>query len=100
MRSPSVVVPCSIRRRFVAWQALRDGEAVAIGIGLGSRYSVLAGLAPEGEDTRFVRLPQAVGFSLWGDALDLRDGSGHRRVIAGIADFQEHLGGELTVTLL
>ena len=34
------------------------------------------------------------------DALALRDGSGHRRVIAGIADFQEHLGGELTVTLL
>jgi 3-dehydroquinate synthase len=79
---------------------LRHGEAVAIGIALDSRYSVLAGLLPEGEDARIVRLLQALGFTLWDDALDLRDGSGRRRVIAGIADFQEHLGGELTVTLL
>jgi 3-dehydroquinate synthase len=80
--------------------ALRHGEAVAIGIALDSRYSVLAGLLPEGEDTRIVRLLQALGFTLWDDALDLRDASAHRRIIAGIADFQEHLGGELTVTLL
>ena len=79
---------------------LRHGEAVAIGIALDSRYSVLAGLLPEGEDTRIIRLLQALGFTLWDDALDLRDGSGRRRIIAGIGDFQEHLGGELTVTLL
>ncbi|OAF01466.1 3-dehydroquinate synthase [Bradyrhizobium centrolobii] len=79
---------------------LRHGEAVAIGIALDSRYSVLAGLLPEGEDTRIVRLLQALGFTLWDDALDLRDGSGRRRIIAGIGDFQEHLGGELTITLL
>src|SRR5215471_1052957 len=70
---------------------LRHGEAVAIGIALDSRYSVLAGLLPEGEDTHIVRLLEA---------LDLRDGSGRRRIIAGIGDFQEHLGGELPVTLL
>jgi 3-dehydroquinate synthase len=80
--------------------ALRHGEAVAIGIALDSRYSVLAGLLQEGEDLRIVRLLQALGFTLWDDALDLRDATGRRRIIAGIADFQEHLGGELTVTLL
>jgi len=80
--------------------ALRHGEAVAIGIAIDSRYSVLAGLLAEGEDTRIIRLLQALGFTLWDDALDLRDGSGRRRVIAGIGDFQEHLGGELTITLL
>src|SRR5215475_1332832 len=79
---------------------LRHGEAVAIGIALDTRYSVLAGLLPEGEDVRIIRLLQALGFTLWDDALDLRDGSGRRRVIAGIGDFQEHLGGELTITLL
>jgi 3-dehydroquinate synthase len=79
---------------------LRHGEAVAIGIALDSRYSVLAGLLPEGEDLRIVQLLQALGFTLWDDALDLRDASGHQRIIVGIADFQEHLGGELTVTLL
>ena len=61
---------------------------------------MLAGLLPEGEDVRIIRLLQALGFTLWDDALDLRDGSGRRRVIAGIGDFQEHLGGELTITLL
>jgi 3-dehydroquinate synthase len=80
--------------------ALRHGEAVAIGIALDSRYSVLAGLLREGEELRVVALLQALGFTLWNDALDLRDASGRRRVIAGISDFQEHLGGELTVTLL
>jgi 3-dehydroquinate synthase len=80
--------------------ALRHGEAVAIGIALDTRYSVLAGLLPDGEDRRVVRLLEKLGFRLWDDALDLRDEKRRRRVLAGLADFQEHLGGELTVTLL
>jgi 3-dehydroquinate synthase len=80
--------------------ALRHGEAVAIGIALDTRYAVLAGLLAEGEDIRVIRLLEALGFQLWDNALDLRDERGRRRVIAGLADFQEHLGGELTITLL
>jgi 3-dehydroquinate synthase len=80
--------------------ALRHGEAVAIGIALDARYSVLAGLLPEGEDVRVLRLLARLGFTLWDDVLDLRDGHSQRRVIGGLADFQEHLGGEVTVTLL
>jgi 3-dehydroquinate synthase len=80
--------------------ALRHGEAVAIGIALDARYSVLSGLLPEGEDERVLRLLARLGFTLWDDALELRDGKNRRRVIAGLADFQEHLGGELTITLL
>ncbi len=80
--------------------ALRHGEAVAIGIALDARYSVLSGLLGEGEDMRVFRLLTRLGFTLWDDALDLRDGARRRRVIAGLADFQEHLGGELTITLL
>jgi 3-dehydroquinate synthase len=79
---------------------LRHGEAVAIGIALDARYSVLARLLPEGEDERVVRLLRQIGFKLWHAALDLKDEKGRRRVLAGLADFQEHLGGELTVTLL
>jgi 3-dehydroquinate synthase len=41
-----------------------------------------------------------LGFQIWDDALELRDETGRRRVLAGLAEFQEHLGGELTVTLL
>jgi 3-dehydroquinate synthase len=80
--------------------ALRHGEAVAIGIALDARYSVLSGLLEEGGDLRVLRLLAGLGFSLWDDALDLKDEKGRRRVISGLADFQEHLGGELTITLL
>ncbi len=79
---------------------LRHGEAVAIGIALDARYSVLTGLLRAGEDARIVRLLRTLGFELWDDAFDLRDERGRRRVLAGITDFQEHLGGELTITLL
>jgi 3-dehydroquinate synthase len=80
--------------------ALRHGEAVAIGIALDTRYSVLAGLLPEADGTRVHRLLAGLGFHLWDDALDLRDENRGRRVLAGLAEFQEHLGGELTITLL
>jgi len=80
--------------------ALRHGEAVAIGIALDARYAVLTGLLPEGDDLRVLRLLARLGFTLWNDALDLKDERNRRRVIGGLADFQEHLGGELTITLL
>lgn len=80
--------------------ALRHGEAVAIGIALDARYSVLVGLLPEGEELRIARLLERLGFRLWDDSLNLRDETGTRRVLAGLKDFQEHLGGELTITLL
>jgi 3-dehydroquinate synthase len=79
---------------------LRHGEAVAIGIALDSRYSVLAGLLPEGDDIRIACLLETLGFRLWHSALDTRDSDGERSVLQGLREFQEHLGGELTVTLL
>ncbi len=79
---------------------LRHGEAVAIGIALDTRYSVLAGLLPAGEDLRVYRLLERLGFSLWHDALDLRDATGERVLRKGLEEFREHLGGELTITLL
>jgi 3-dehydroquinate synthase len=79
---------------------LGHGEAVAIGIALDARYSVLAGLLRAGEDERIRRLLAALGFQLWDDALVRRDGQGRLAVLGGLRDFQEHLGGDLTITLL
>jgi 3-dehydroquinate synthase len=79
---------------------LSHGEAVAVGVALDTRYSVLAGLLPPGEDARVHRLLARLGFDLWSDALTLRDGDGPLAVLRGLREFQEHLGGELTVTLL
>lgn len=79
---------------------LRHGEAVAIGIALDTRYSVLAGLLPEGEDLRVAVLLEHLGFRLWHPALARVDAAGRRQVLAGLEEFREHLGGRLTITLL
>lgn len=79
---------------------LRHGEAVAIGIALDTRYSVLAGLLPAGDELRVVALLELLGFRLWHPALDQRRIDGRLALLAGLDEFREHLGGELTVTLL
>lgn len=79
---------------------LRHGEAVAIGIALDTRYSVLAGLLPEGTDLRVRALLERLGFELWHPACELRNADGRLRLIGGLEEFRAHLGGELTVTLL
>lgn len=80
--------------------ALRHGEAVAIGIALDTRYSVLAGLLPAGEDLRVTRLLTRLGFALWHEACDMRDDTGALMLLKGLEEFREHLGGDLTITLL
>lgn len=79
---------------------LRHGEAVAIGLALDARYSVQVGmLAPGGED-RVHALLKRLGFHLWHPALEARDAQGRWLLLRGLEEFREHLGGELTVTLL
>lgn len=79
---------------------VRHGEAVAIGIALDTRYSVLAGLLPEGEDERVVSLLEHLGFKIYHSALARTDADGNSIVLKGLEEFREHLGGELTITLL
>jgi 3-dehydroquinate synthase len=79
---------------------VNHGEAVAIGVALDTRYSVLSGRLAPGEDERVAALLGRLGFVLWHDKLGECDARGRRLVLKGLADFQEHLGGELTVTLL
>jgi 3-dehydroquinate synthase len=80
--------------------ALSHGEAVAIGIALDARYSVLAGMLTQGEDMRICRLLRRLGFALWHPALRQPAAGGGLAVLAGLQEFREHLGGELTITLL
>ena len=79
---------------------LRHGEAVAIGIALDTRYSVLAGLLDPGVDLRVVCLLEHLGFKCWHPALDRKTPDGRHAVLSGLEEFREHLGGELTLTLL
>lgn len=79
---------------------LGHGEAVAIGIALDSRYSVLAGLLEEGQDERIAALLERLGFRIFHPALLKQDSAGRPAILRGLDEFREHLGGELTVTLL
>ena len=74
--------------------------AVAIGLALDTRYSVQIGMLPRGDDDRVFRLLKALGFFLWHPALELRTPSGEWSLLRGLEEFREHLGGELTITLL
>jgi 3-dehydroquinate synthase len=76
------------------------GEAVAIGVALDTRYAVLAGRLPAGEDVRVHDLLTRLGFRLWAEALARREADGRLAILRGLREFQEHLGGELTVTLI
>lgn len=79
---------------------LRHGEAVGIGLALDTRYSVEVGLLDASTGERITRLLIDLGFRLYDPALELRDKSGQLRVLEGLREFREHLGGELTISLL
>ena len=79
---------------------LRHGEAVAIGIALDARYSVLAGLLPPGDEDRIAFLLETLGFRLWHPALRTRSADCTPAILQGLREFREHLGGEFTITLL
>jgi 3-dehydroquinate synthase len=78
--------------------AISHGEAVAAGVLLDSIYAEKMGWITAAELEAVARGLKASGFALWFDEFDRLDDKGRRQVFAGLEDFREHLGGELTVT--
>jgi 3-dehydroquinate synthase len=79
---------------------VRHGEAVAIGMALDTRYSVECGLLAAESEERVRFLLDHLGFRLWHPALDGKTADGRHAILDGLREFREHLGGELTITLL
>ena len=79
---------------------IRHGEAVAVGMAIDARYACDAGMLAERDVARICALLERLGFLLWHPALEWRDDAGRLRVLEGIAEFREHLGGDLVVTML
>jgi 3-dehydroquinate synthase len=75
-------------------------EAVAIGIALDVIYSRLSGLLRERSCERILKLLENLGFELYADELLDADRKGNLRILDGLEEFREHLGGRLTITLL
>ncbi|MEH2290167.1 3-dehydroquinate synthase [Nostoc sp.] len=81
---------------------LRHGEAVAIGIALDSTYSYLVGLLDSSQWERILNTLSALGFTLYVPELakNLSQLEDPHCLFWGLTEFREHLGGELTLTLL
>jgi 3-dehydroquinate synthase len=79
---------------------IRHGEAVAIGIALDVIYSRQIGLLDAKSAERILKLLEQLGFDLFANELLNLGSDGNLQVLGGLAEFREHLGGELTITLL
>ncbi len=76
------------------------GEAVAVGIALDVLYSRNIGLLEAESAERILKLLERLGFKLFADELLSADAGDHLQILNGLEEFREHLGGELTITLL
>lgn len=79
---------------------LSHADAVAVGVALDTIYSEKIGLLGKAEAERVIQVLTDLGLKTYHPALDWTDAKGNRRVLAGLDEFREHLGGELTVLLL
>ncbi|WP_238934883.1 3-dehydroquinate synthase [Aurantibacter crassamenti] len=76
---------------------LRHGEAVAKGIALDVTYTQLLGLITESDLNRIITVMEQIGFDL---AIPVETPSETDNLLKGLQEFQEHLGGDLCITLI
>jgi len=76
---------------------LRHGEAVAMGIALDLTYAKLIGLIDKNDLERILQVFKTVGFNL---TMPISTIDEVDNLLRGIEEFREHLGGELTITLI
>lgn len=87
------------RLEMLSRHRLQHGEAVAIGVALDLCYAVGIGRLTVADIEPILEALARIGFTLWDDCLDLRDAHGKRRILDGLEQFREHLGGELTLAM-
>ncbi len=80
--------------------ALSHAAAVSVGLWLDVCYSVKSGLLAAESAARIGRVLEIMGMPMFDELLLQRDGKGELAVLAGLEEFREHLGGQLTVLLL
>lgn len=74
---------------------IRHGEAVAIGVAIDCLYSSRVFGFPESEALEVCRCLARIGVTLWHPSLYPID-----RLMQGLEEFRQHLGGRLTITML
>ncbi|MEA1785995.1 3-dehydroquinate synthase [Arenibacter sp. GZD96] len=76
---------------------LRHGEAVAIGMAIDITYAYLIGLITEKTHKGILEVMMSLGFNLH---IPLATDAEIDQLLKGIEEFREHLGGQLTITLI
>jgi 3-dehydroquinate synthase len=74
--------------------ALRHGEAVSIGIALDLFCAETLGLIAFEEIERILKAMQTATLPIWSDFLNQRE-----ELVEGLREFQEHIGGDLTLAM-
>ena len=75
------------------------GEAVAVGMAVDLVYARKIGLLTAEDEQRVLALIQQIGFYLFHQELE-REERGKLVILRGLEEFREHLGGQLTITLV
>ena len=78
---------------------LRHGEAVAVGMALDLCYAASVGFIKSPDAGSVISAMEEAGLPVWHPAMELKDEGGWPRVLDGLEEFREHLGGELAITL-
>jgi 3-dehydroquinate synthase len=85
------------KMEYMTNYSVRHGEAVAKGIALDLTYAQLMGLISESDLQLMLEVMLTIGFDL---SLPLHSKEETEELLRGIEEFREHLGGELTITLI
>lgn len=78
--------------------SIRHGEAVAMGIALDTAYSHFCGWLTEEDAREAIQLLVDLGLNVTHPLMEIKDDNS--TLIKGLHEFQEHLGGQLTIMLL
>ena len=87
------------RLEVVSDHRIGHGQAVAMGMALDSCYAALKGLLASAEREYILDALERSGLPVWDPLLEEKGPDGRLRILKGLDDFQEHLGGEMNVTL-
>lgn len=80
---------------------IKHGEAVAVGLALDITYAVHAGFLSADKCDRILKVLSELGFELFHPQLLDKSGTHiNPELIKGLEEFREHLGGELTITMI
>ncbi|MEW5734716.1 MAG: 3-dehydroquinate synthase [Thermodesulfobacteriota bacterium] len=87
------------RLETLSGYSIGHGQAVSMGIALDTVYAQKKGLIRESERDQILAALSRTGLPVYCGLMARREPTGELSLCRGLRDFQEHLGGELCITL-